>query len=297
MLITKTRTTTLFRHFLLAMLTLPMFNLSMAQTIGPQPGALVIVGGGMQDPTILQRFAELAGGLDESIVIIPTAGGGDNYDEIWPGLRQFRRAGFTKLTLIHTYDPQVADTDEFAVAIRRAAGVWFTGGRQWRLADSYLNTKVHDALIELLDRGGVIGGSSAGATILGSYLARGDTQNNTTMMGDHEVGFGFLREVAIDQHMLRRNRQFDLIEIIEARPELLGIGLDEDTAIVVQGDRFEVIGQSYIAIFDHDHMLDSGGRFYFLEPGDIFDLKARQAFRPQRVLQPFERVLPQSWQH
>lgn len=136
MLITKTRTTTLFRHFLLAMLTLSMFNLSMAQTIGPQPGALVIVGGGMQDPTILQRFAELAGGLDESIVIIPTAGGGDNYDEIWPGLRQFRRAGFTKLTLIHTYDPQVADTDEFAVAIRRAAGVWFTGGRQWRLADS-----------------------------------------------------------------------------------------------------------------------------------------------------------------
>ena len=93
MLITKTRTTTLFRHFLLAMLTLSMFNLSMAQTIGPQPGALVIVGGGMQDPTILQRFAELAGGLDESIVIIPTAGGGVNYDEIWPGVRQVSRAG------------------------------------------------------------------------------------------------------------------------------------------------------------------------------------------------------------
>lgn len=266
-----------------------------SSTIGPENGSLVIVGGGMRDVSILHRFAELAGGPDALIVVIPTAGGGDSYNENWGGLNQFREAGLTNLVLIHTYDPAVADTDEFAAPIKQAGGVWFTGGRQWRLADSYLNTRVHDALIELLERGGVIGGSSAGATILGSYLARGDTSNNTIMMGDHEEGFGFLRDVAIDQHMLRRNRQFDLLEIIEAKPELLGIGLDEDTAIVVRGDRFQVIGQSYIAIFDHRRMLDSGGRFYFMEPGDEFDLIQRQAFRPQRVLQPLERVEQRDW--
>lgn len=99
-------------------------------------------------------------------------------------------------------------------------------------------------------------------------------------MGDHEEGFGFVKNVAIDQHMLRRNRQFDLIEVIEAKPELLGIGLDEDTAIVVEGNQFRVIGQSYIAIFDHQRMLDSGQKFYFLAPGDQFNLETRTSHRP-----------------
>lgn len=283
------------RRLLLLVLSLSLSSLSTAQTVGPENGSLVIVGGGMRDLSILQRFAELAGGLDAPIVVIPTAGGGENYDQYWGGLNQFREAGLTNITLIHTYDPAVADTDEFVAPIKQAGGVWFTGGRQWRLADSYLDNKVHAELVELLARGGVIGGSSAGATILGSYLARGDSSGNTIMMGDHEEGFGFVRDVAIDQHMLRRNRQFDLLEIIEAKPELLGIGLDEDTAIVVRGDRFQVIGQSYIAIFDHQRMLDSGGRFYFMEPGDEFDLIQRQAFRPQRVLQPLERVEARDW--
>ena len=152
--------------------------------------------------------------------------------------------------MIHTYDRRKADTDSFAAPIREAQGVWFTGGRQWRLADSYLDTKVHEALIELLERDGVIGGSSAGATILGSYLARGDTSSNTIMMGDHEEGLDFIHNVAIDQHLLRRNRQFDLLEVIEAKPELLGIGIDEDTAIVVRDNQFEVIGKSYVVIYD-----------------------------------------------
>ena len=266
-----------------------------AQTSGPERGSLVIVGGGMQDLGILVRFGELAGGLDAPIVVIPTAGGAENYDQSWQGLQQFRDAGLTNITLLHTYDSTIADTDAFAAPIQEARGVWFTGGRQWRLADAYINTKVHDALWDLLSRDGVIGGSSAGATILGSYLARGDTSGNTIMMGDHEEGVGFIKNVAIDQHLLRRNRHFDLIEIIEEKPELLGIGLDENTAIVVRGNRFEVIGQSYVAIFDHGRMLDSGGKFYFLEPGDQFDILERQAFRPQTVLEPMERVIERNW--
>ena len=268
---------------------------TMAQTSGPERGSLVIVGGGMQDLDILVRFGELAGSLDAQIVVIPTAGGADNYDQSWQGLQQFRDAGLTNITLLHTYDPAVANTDAFADAIQQAQGVWFTGGRQWRLADAYMNTEVHEALWDLLNRDGVIGGSSAGATILGSYLARGDTSGNAIMMGDHEEGLGFIENVAIDQHLLRRNRHFDLIEIIEEKPELLGIGLDENTAIIVQNNKFEVIGQSYVAIFDHNRMLDSGGKFYFLRTGDQYDLLSRQASRTQTAEQPIERVVEKTW--
>ncbi|MFQ5674508.1 MAG: cyanophycinase, partial [bacterium] len=229
------------------------------------------------------------------IVVIPTAGGRPDYDQYWRGLRQFKEVGATNLTVLHTYDRKVADTEEFVQPINEARGVWFAGGRQWRLADSYLDTKVHEALWALLNRGGVIGGSSAGATIQGSYLARGDTKTNTIMMGDHEAGLAFLKNVAIDQHLLKRNRQFDLIEIIESRPELLGIGLDENTAIVVSGDEFEVVGQSYVAIYDHNRTLDSGGKFYFLSPGDRFDLKKRQAFRMATTRETLQRVTKKRW--
>lgn len=280
---------------LLAVFSVLLSLSALGQTSGPQNGSLVVVGGGMRDLSILQTFAELAGGLDAAIVVIPTAGGAAEYGDDWRGLEQFRRAGLRNISLLHSYDPEQADTAAFAAKIDQARGVWFTGGRQWRLADSYLNNRTHAALQALLDRGGVIGGSSAGATILGSYLARGDSATNSIMMGDHEEGFGFINNVAIDQHLLRRNRQFDLLEVIQAKPELLGIGLDEDTAIVVQGDRFRVIGNSYVVIYDANRTLDSGGQFYFIEPGDEFDLKNREAFRPQRELRPLERIIEKRW--
>lgn len=257
-----------------------------AQEVGPSNGSLVIVGGAMRDPGIMKRFLDLAGGPDAPIVVIPTAGGADQYDQFYQGLSAWRDQGATHLTVLHTNDRAVADSDEFVQAIREASGVWFPGGRQWRLADSYLGTRTEQELWNLLERGGVIGGSSAGATIQGSYLARGDTRTNTTMMGDHEQGFGFLRNTAIDQHVLKRNRQFDLIEIIQARPELLGIGIDENTAIVVRGDDVEVIGQSYVLIYDHQRMTGNGELFYFLAPGDRFNLATREARRPTRTFQP-----------
>lgn len=279
------------RPILVSLLIFLISPVCAGQTRGPDSGSLVIVGGGMRDLDILREFANLAGGNDASIVVIPTAGGAEDYDEFWQGLNQFRDAGLTNITLLHTYERDEADTPAFALAIREASGVWFTGGRQWRLADSYLHTEVHDALQELLERGGVIGGSSAGATILGSYLARGDTTSNEILMGDHEEGFGFISNIAIDQHLLRRNRQFDLLEITAAKPELLGIGIDEDTAIVVRNNRFEVIGNSYVVIYDNTRQIDSGGPFYFLEPGDRYDFAERQAYRPGRSLEPLERIV------
>ncbi len=266
-------------------------NVAESQTVGPKNGSLVIVGGAMQDPAIFERFLDLAGGPEAPIVVIPTAGGAKSYGAHWPGLARYREMGARNAVLSHTYDRGEADRDEFVEPIRQARGVWFPGGRQWRLADAYLNTRVHEELRNLLARGGVIGGSSAGATIQGSYLVRGDTANNTIMMGDHEEGFGFLKGVAIDQHLLRRNRQFDLLEAIRAYPALLGIGIDENTAIVVTGDRFDVIGRGYVAIYDAKRRIDTGGDFYFLAPGDRYDLVARQAFRRRESFAPIERVV------
>ncbi len=194
--------------------------------------------------------------------------------------------------MLHTRDPKVADTEAFVAPLRTATGVWFGGGRQWRLADSYLNTRTQKELFALLDRGGVIGGSSAGATIQGSFLVRGDTVGNELVEGDHHVGLGFLKNAAIDQHILVRNREFDLIPLIEKHPELLGIGINESTAIVVQGDQFEVIGANYVAITDATQWKPGArspndaaqkGKIYFLGVGQRFDLAHRRPLPARRT--------------
>ena len=280
------------RTWLSAFLFLGITSAAWAQVISPPRGALVVVGGGMVDTTIVDRFLELAGGPEQPIVIIPTASAADSFGVDFYAIRNFKARNASSLTLLHTRDRAVADSDSFTQVIDKASGVWFSGGRQWRLADAYLGTATEKSLWALLDRGGVIGGSSAGATIQGSYLARGDTRTNTIMMGDHTEGFGFLKDTAIDQHLLRRNRQFDLIEIITAFPDLLGIGLDENTAIVVKNDWFEVIGRSFVAIFDASRMIGPEGKFYLLAPGDRFNLPDRMAYRGD---EPLERVEERAW--
>ena len=263
--------------------------------IGPPRGSLVIVGGGLRSESILKRFLDLAGGPEAGLVMIPTAGESDDLADYAGDLRDLTDAGARHVKMIHTRDRKVADSEAFIAPLREARGVWFPGGRHWRLADAYLGTRTQAALRDVLARGGVIGGTSAGATILGSFMVRGDTKGNTIMVGDHVEGLGFLKNVTIDQHLLRRNRQFDLIPVIESHPELLGIGLDEDTAIVVRGDRFEVIGTGYVAIYDHTRRIDSGGQFYLLAPGDRYNLKTREAERPQPRGVPMERVVKEPW--
>ena len=261
-----------------------------AQKVGPATGSLVIVGGAMQDPVIVKRFIDLAGGPDAPIVVIPTAGDAETYSTFWSGLRIFRDNAARNVTVLHTRDRKVADTEAFVAPLTKAQGVFFTGGRQWRLADAYLKTRAHKELDALLARGGVIGGSSAGATILGSFLVRGDTKGNELMIGDHTEGMAFLKNSAIDQHVLRRNRQFDLVEVMQKHPDLLGIGIDEDTAIVVEGDEFEVIGKRYVLIHDRNAEVSPSGGFYFMAPGDTFDLVKREATRPQSTDRALEHV-------
>ena len=254
--------------------------------IGPAKGTLVIVGGGMKSDAIIDRFIELAGGIDASIVVIPTASGDKSFNENPAFARILRKRGATNVTILHTNDKKIANSDSFIKPLINANGIWFGGGRQWRLVDNYKNTLTEKMIREVLERGGVIGGSSAGATIQGSYLARGDTQNNQIMMGDHQEGFNFLKNVAIDQHVLARNRQFDMFEILKKHPKLLGIGIDEDTAIIVQGNQFEVIGENYVIVYDGTFWSREGSDlkklpektniFYFLRNGDKYDLSNRK---------------------
>ena len=262
-------------------------NDAMHRTKGPDNGTLLIIGGRASD-IFYEKFKELIGGADQPIVVIPTASTSNKI--VQKRLDRYKMSfsdrGFTNVTVMHTRNPEEANTTAFVDPLKKAKGVWFSGGRQWRHADSYLHTKTHDAIKDLLNRGGVVSGSSAGATIQGSYLARGDTKSNTIMMGDHEEGLGLMTNVAIDQHLLARNRQFDVFEILDHRPELLGIGLDEDTGIIVKKDRFTVIGSSLVAIYDGTrwsaerqeiYQLPRGSReFYFLKDGDEYDLTKRR---------------------
>lgn len=246
--------------------------------VGPSHGTLVVAGGGQLGPEIMERFVELAGGANAKIVLIPTAGAEEIFTEDWGGLAMLRAAGAVDITILHTRSRDEADTEDFVRPIREATGIWLPGGRQWRLVDSYLNTLTHKELFALLDRGGVIGGTSAGASIQASYLVRGDPATNDIVMAPgYETGFGFLTRVAIDQHLLTRGRENDLIDVIVSHPDLLGIGLDEGTALVVRGNRAEVIGRSQVAIYNGK---GTGGLpYFFLEAGDVFDLAQREVVR------------------
>lgn len=260
------------RRGVLALAALAAFTLPLAaQPAGPVHGSLLIVGGGKIGPEIAARFAELAGGIDSPVVVIPTAEAREDYPSSWAAGVFPGNLGMKRVTVLHTRSKQAANSDAFVAPLKTARGVWFTGGRQWRLVDSYLGTKVERELWNLLARGGVIGGTSAGATIQGSYLVRGAREGNVIMMAPgYEVGFGFVKNVAIDQHLLARHREKDLIAVVDAHPELLGIGIDESTAIVVQRDRFVVIGASKVGIYERAKTV------LFLAPGDLYDLAARR---------------------
>ena len=215
--------------------------------VGPPNGALLIVGGGSM-AGLWPVFLELAGGRDAEIVVIPTANETVATED--HTIATLRALGVKRVVQLHTRERAVADTEAFAAPLRSARGVWLTGGRQWRLADAYLNTRTLRELVALLERGGVIGGSSAGATIQGSYLVRGAPQGNQIMMSPgHEEGFGFLRAAAIDQHVNTRRRAEDLRPVLQKHRDLLGIALDEATAILVQGDACRVIGAGTVRFF------------------------------------------------
>ena len=280
------------RHIsLLVVIILCTLALSAQQTAapeyGPAKGTLLIVGGGNLNGTgIMEKFIELAGGPDKKFIVVPTAGGNRGRDgaiteykeeEV---VRSWIARGVKNVKMLHTHDPKVADTEAFAKDLRDADAVWFNGGRQWNIVDSYANTMTYREFHKVLERGGVVGGSSAGATIQGEYLVRGDTSGADVMMTaepNHQEAFKFLRNSAIDQHINARNRWDDLIPVIKKFPKFLGIGLSEGTAIIVKGDTFEVMGKWKVAVHDNTRVYQPWEKpYYVLSIGDVYNMKTRK---------------------
>jgi len=198
----------------------------------------------------------------------------------------WERMGVASATMLHTKDRNQANSDEeFLAPLRKATGLWFGGGRQWNFSDSYYGTEAHKLMKEVLHRGGVIGGSSAGASIQGRFLARATPIGNSNILapGYERGGLGFLSGVAIDQHFSQRGRQKDMTGLVEKYPQMLGIGIDESTAIVVRKSRAEVVGSGKVFFYDRNKPVEKGKPDYTAIPdGGVYDLLKREVIETNK---------------
>jgi len=253
-----------------------------APKVGPAHGTVIVVGGGAMGPEIYQRFIAAAGGPDALIIDVPTAGGDSVYTQNAPGTRGWKQAGAKNIYVLHTTDKKLADSDSFAAILKKAGGVWFEGGRQFHLVNSYAGTKTEQGFHDVLARGGVVGGSSAGASILGDFLVRGAPSNDNFIM-DHpqyEKGFSFLKGVGIDQHVVARERLPDLADSIMSKyPDLLAISEDEGTAWVVKGDTATIVGRNKAFVYNGKDATDPRKPFLTLYPGDTYNLATRHVIK------------------
>jgi cyanophycinase len=213
-------------------------------------GKLIIVGGGTMPDSLFTFFANFCGGKDQPIVYIPTATSDEKYIQEGGHLLKFTTRGFTNVSTIHTRDKVIADDPKNIELIKNAKGIFFGGGDQDLIAAAYGGTRLYTEFLNLLERGGVIMGTSAGATIMGSLLVGGDARKDLTKPFPFQPAFSFVKNMAIDQHVLARNRQFDLIPVIEKYQNQIGVAIDESTAIIVEAGQFRVWGLSYALIYD-----------------------------------------------
>ncbi len=211
-------------------------------------GSLVIVGGGEVPDSVRQRFLQLAGGTAAKIVVIPTAS--DLAEDMLADQEQadlllapWKSLGVADVLAFHTRSAQAANDESFIEPIRQATGVWIESGQQKNIAAAYLGTEVERALYALLQRGGVIGGTSAGAAIQSRVMiAGGSTEPEIS------TGLDLLPGSIVDQHFGNRNRKPRLMKAISDHPGLVGFGIDESTALIVQGSQLEVLGGGNVTV-------------------------------------------------
>ncbi len=206
-------------------------------------GALVIVGGGDVPDDIRDHFLKLAGGEKGRLVVIPTASESAAQTPSYCSYNYWKKQGLASVSLLHTLDPNEANNPAFAKPIKEATAVWLDGGDQMRLANAYRGTAVEKELRRLLRRGGVIGGTSAGASVMSDIMITGG--NPRARVGQ---GFGLLPNVVIDQHFQNRKRRRRLLGVLAGHPNCLGLGIDEDTAVVVRGHTFTVLGNASVSV-------------------------------------------------
>lgn len=240
--------------------------LGMTSAPGPVKGTLLIVGGGSQPDDLVQRFVDLAGGKGKAkIAVVPMASeeaqaSGDDKAE------QLRGLGAEVVVFnINRFQAESATT---ARQLDGVTGIWFGGGDQIRLTRILLGTPVLRRMHELYEAGAVLGGTSAGAAIMTDSMLTGNQRQPGDTLGYYgdeypdvgrgiiEVvpGLGFLHGAIVDQHFLRRERHNRLFSVILERPTIVGVGIDEGTAIEVQPDGvWQVRGRSAVAVYDARH--------------------------------------------
>ena len=229
-------------------------------------GTLMISGGGKLPLEIRERFIDLAGGCDAPIVVIPSyLAGQTQIDAI---LQSWRDIGATRVQVLQAASRKEANQASFVSALDEARGVWLGGGQQNYFAELYAGTVVEVRLKHVLERGGVIGGSSAGAAVMTKVMIEQGVE--TAAVG---TGLDLLPNAVIDQHFFHRNRLNRLAGVLDQHPELMGFGIDEGTALVVQlqKGRLGVLGDSYVfARIKTDPA--NQPRFAIMKRGDQIDI-------------------------
>lgn len=267
-----------------------------AQAQNKNKGYLFIIGGGDRPATMMKRFIQLGNlSADEKIVIFPMASG-DPLESGKSMVEEFRSLGIQDVEY-HALDREQALDEENVKILENVKRVYFPGGDQSRLTKALVETPLHRKLLEIYEAGGVIGGTSAGAAVMSELMITGDEKREvgdgeafTKILADNIVvtpGFGFIKTAIIDQHFVTRKRHNRLISLVAEHPDLLGIGIDESTAIIVNPDQtFEVIGDQNVVVYDatgakmtilpSQSIGGSGIIMHLLKPGDRFDLKSKR---------------------
>jgi cyanophycinase len=253
------------------------------------PGTLVIIGGGEDrtgDRVVLRRFAELAGGSDARIAVLGTATTvpgeiGSMYAKAFDGI-----AGETTFLPVASRDE--ANDPATVEAIGNATGVFFTGGAQDRIAAIFGGTDGDTVLHEAWENGAVVAGTSAGAAMMSSTMILGGGEQVPSTSVRTGPGLGFVRGLVVDMHFAERGRIARLLAVVAMFPHELGLGIDEDTAVVVTEQRFEVIGTGTVTVVDAGHASSiripstghgpialTGAQVHVLPSGYAFELATR----------------------
>ncbi len=260
------------------------------------PGHLVIIGGGDRPAYLMEKIVELAGGDACRMVVIPMASA-EPVDVAEYQSQQLRDAGCPQVGFVQ-FDSITANDDATVAALDGATGIFFSGGDQNRLTSHMLGTRVLDRVREIYREGGVLAGTSAGAAVMSEIMVTGDEALHpdaeypfTTIERGNVItapGFGFITRAIIDQHFIARQRENRLISLVLEHPELVGVGIDEATAIITSGQaEFEVFGDNTVMVIDASEatgigvdddgdLVGHGLKLHLLGSGERYDLARRR---------------------
>jgi cyanophycinase len=231
-------------------------------------GSLMICGGGKLPDDVRDYFVALAGGAQARLVLVPTAHNVVDAAAIAREVAIWKSCGAGNVEVFHTRSRVEANDPNFIKPLAQATGVWFGGGKQALLSEAYCGTLVEKQLKEILNRGGVVGGTSAGAAVLTRVMIAGGREEAV-----EGTGFDLLPGSVVDQHFMQRNRFTRLLGLLSRHPGLIGFGIDESTALVVRGEHLSVMGKSYV-LACLPGTLGNPVRFQVLKGGDQTEISS-----------------------